>query len=232
MAKAKKPESAKKPKARKKAPNAKAMSVETLKITDLKPDKKNARKHTSRNLQAIKDSLSRFGQQKPIIIDAKNVVKAGNGTLEGAIALGWKTISCLRSNLKGKELTAFAIADNRTAELAEWDMEILAEQLSGLEDSDEDLFKSSGFNEGDLSLMLNDDDGASNNPDEEWRNMPEFKQEKMSYRSLIVHFRSQADFDEFIGLLKQEATDKTKFIWHPKAVNADNSTHEIVSEEV
>ena len=108
------------------------MLTELLPVAGLHLDPANARKHSSRNLEAVKASLARFGQQKPIVIDKDNIVRAGNGTLEAAKALGWEEISIVRSELIGPEMTAFAIADNRTAELAEWDMEALAKTLKAL----------------------------------------------------------------------------------------------------
>jgi ParB-like chromosome segregation protein Spo0J len=101
------------------------MQVETVDISSISPDPANARKHNERNLEAIKSSLRRFGQQKPIVVDSQNVVRAGNGTLAAAKELEWKTIAIVRSELPLVELTAFSIADNRTAELAEWDAEVL-----------------------------------------------------------------------------------------------------------
>ncbi len=106
------------------------MDIEHLPIADLSPDPANARRHGERNLDQIKASLRRFGQQKPIVVDAANVVRAGNGTLAAARALGWATIAAVRSGLAGADLSAYAIADNRTAELAEWDAEVLAATLA------------------------------------------------------------------------------------------------------
>jgi ParB-like chromosome segregation protein Spo0J len=97
------------------------MKLERIKVSDLFLDPSNVRKHSRRNLDAIKASLRKFGQQKPIVIDAKGIVLAGNGTLTAAQELGWTEISATRTELTGVEATAFAIADNRTAELAEWD---------------------------------------------------------------------------------------------------------------
>lgn len=62
------------------------------KVADLALDPANARKHSDKNLAAIKASLTRFGQQKPIVIDSSGVVRAGNGTLAAAKALGWAEI--------------------------------------------------------------------------------------------------------------------------------------------
>lgn len=106
------------------------MTVETVLIDSLSLDPANVREHGERNLEAIKASLRRFGQQKPIVVDSRAVVRAGNGTLEAAKALGWREIQIVRSDLPTTELTAYSIADNRTAELAEWDTEALAKLLS------------------------------------------------------------------------------------------------------
>lgn len=97
------------------------MKLTTTKITELSLDPSNVRKHSRRNLDAIKASLRKFGQQKPIVVDAKGIVLAGNGTLAAAKELGWTEIEITRTTLQGVEATAFAIADNRTAELAEWE---------------------------------------------------------------------------------------------------------------
>jgi ParB-like chromosome segregation protein Spo0J len=109
------------------------MKIEKMKISDLVFDSTNARKHSIKNLEAIKGSLHRWGQQKPIVVDAKNVIIAGNGTAMAAKDLGWSEIQCYRTKLEGYEAMAFAISDNRTAELADWDFDILKESINALE---------------------------------------------------------------------------------------------------
>jgi hypothetical protein len=121
------------------------MNIERVKIASLVGDPSNVRKHDQKNLDAIKGSLARFGQQKPIVVGANNVVIAGNGTVAAALSLGWVEISIVRSELIGPEATAFAIADNRTAELAEWDENALAQQLAAIQINDEDLARATGF---------------------------------------------------------------------------------------
>jgi ParB-like chromosome segregation protein Spo0J len=106
------------------------MTIESVAIDSLSPDPANPRKHGQRNLDAIAASLRRFGQQKPIVVDSHGMVRAGNGQLAAAKMLGWTEIRIVRSDLPPTELTAFAIADNRTAELAEWDAEVLSGILS------------------------------------------------------------------------------------------------------
>ena len=98
------------------------MIIETIAIDAIHADPDNVRIHSDRNLDAIKASLRRFGQQKPIVVDENlNIVRTGNGTLEAARALDWPTIEITRTTLKDFEAIAYAIADNRAAELAEWD---------------------------------------------------------------------------------------------------------------
>lgn len=130
------------------------MNVETVKIDSLTFDPANVRKHDEKNLAAIKASLNRFGQQKPIVVDASGVVRAGNGTLAAAKALGWKEIRIVRSSLAGSEATAYAIADNRTAELAEWDDDALAQTLAALQIEDDVLAMATGFDSSDIDAMI------------------------------------------------------------------------------
>lgn len=116
------------------------MKVKAVKIDTLALDSDNARKHSDRNLLAIKESLSRFGQRKPIVVRGSKVL-AGNGTLEAARALGWTEIQIAEAPDDWDEDTAkaYALADNRTAELAEWDESVLARQLLELEDAEWDI---------------------------------------------------------------------------------------------
>ena len=130
------------------------MKLTTTKITELSLDPSNVRKHGRKNLDAIKASLRKFGQQKPIVVDAKGIVLAGNGTLAAAQELGWTEIDIIRTQLEGVEATAFAIADNRTAELAEWE-DSLADVLKALAKADVDLAEL-GFDENALSKISSD----------------------------------------------------------------------------
>ena len=111
-----------------------------ISITDLSLDPKNARKHSARNLEAIAASLEKFGQRKPIVVH-RGVVLAGNGTLEAAKSLGWTEIDIAEvpDDWDNDTAKAYALADNRTAELAEWDESELAKQLLELQDADWDI---------------------------------------------------------------------------------------------
>lgn len=134
------------------------MKAERVPIDSVKLDPANVRRHGEKNLSAIKSSLSRFGQQKPIVVDADGIVRAGNGTWTAAKALGWKEITVVRTDLKGSEATAYAIADNRTGELAEWDEDALAQTLAALQIEDEELALDTGFDAKEIDALLAPDE--------------------------------------------------------------------------
>jgi ParB-like chromosome segregation protein Spo0J len=122
------------------------MKIETLRIADLTLDPNNARQHDAKNLKAIEGSLTQFGQRKPIVITEAGVIVAGNGTVTAAKSLGWETIDAVRvpADWTHDQVKAFALADNRTAELATWDIHVLDEQLWELEEFGTDV-KELGF---------------------------------------------------------------------------------------
>lgn len=101
-------------------------------IDQLEPLERNARKHGERSIKAIAKSLERFGQRKPCVALADGTVIAGNGTLTAATQLGWTHLAVSRFENEA-DAKAFAIADNRTAELSEWDDVELAEALKDVE---------------------------------------------------------------------------------------------------
>ena len=130
---------------------APALTYERVRVDSLSEDPANVRIHPERNLEAIKASLRASGQQKPIVVDRRGIVIAGNGTLRAARALGWEEIDIVRSNLEGPAAVAFSIADNRTAELAEWDVENLPKILAEL---GEEAAMDAGFSQAELAAML------------------------------------------------------------------------------
>lgn len=128
------------------------MKIIRLEVSKLSNDPANARKHNDRNIEAIIASLRRFGQQKPIVVDSSNVVRAGNGTLEAAKRIGWEHVDCVVTDLKSSDAVAYAIADNRTAELAEWDDATLAAELESLQA--DGLLEATGFSDEELNQLL------------------------------------------------------------------------------
>ncbi len=130
------------------------MEIVDRPLASLKFDPRNARKHGEKNLEAIKASLARFGQQKPIVVTPDGTVIAGNGTLAAAMALGWESVKAVTTTLAGSDLSAFGIADNRTGELAEWDDANLDALLADIAKDDRSLAIATGFDDADISARL------------------------------------------------------------------------------
>ena len=117
------------------------LKIESVPIEKLAFDPQNARKHSDVNLSAIAQSLKEFGQRKPIVVTEDNVIVAGNGTVEAARLLGMADVDVVRvpKSWSADQVKAFALADNRSAELAEWNPEVLSAQLLELEQAGFDI---------------------------------------------------------------------------------------------
>ena len=130
---------------------AEELQVVYVPIKELTHDPQNARKHDEKNLQSIIASLVEFGQRKPIVALPDGTVVAGNGTLEAATRLGWETIAVAYTPWDDEQKArAYAIADNRSGELASWDETILAATLQSL---DTDVLLATGFDTDDLAEL-------------------------------------------------------------------------------
>ncbi len=99
----------------------------TVLIDSLTHDPDNARLHPERNMEAIKTSLTTYGQLKPVVVRREGmVVMAGNGTMAAARELGWTEIAASVVDMTEAQAAGFGLADNRTAELASWDFEVVS----------------------------------------------------------------------------------------------------------
>lgn len=104
-------------------------------LASLNLDPANARLHGEKNLETLKTSLAQFGQRKPVVVQKDGmIVRAGNGTVRAARALGWTEIAAVIVDDDNATATQYAIADNRTAELAESDDAALASLLHGMDE--------------------------------------------------------------------------------------------------
>jgi len=123
-------------------------------ISTLTLDPTNARTHNRRNLEAIQTSLETFGQHQPIVVQEEGmIVRIGNGRLEAAKGLGWTKIAAVVVKESNVNAIARAIADNKTAELATWDFQILGDLFRGLEADSFDL-ATTGFADYEIEPLL------------------------------------------------------------------------------
>jgi ParB-like chromosome segregation protein Spo0J len=139
---------------------SKDLQVETVDISKLKHDPENARKHSDRQISMIEGSLREFGQRRPLICLPDYTVVAGNGTLKAARRLGWKAVSVTILPFSERDkVRAFAIADNRASDLADWDEDILLEALAEIDGSG--LLEAAGYYDtelDDLRALLDEND--------------------------------------------------------------------------
>jgi len=110
-----------------------------MKIKEIKPYPKNAKKHPKSQIEKIAQSIKRFGFNQPIVIDKNNVIVVGHGRYEAAKLLGLDDVPVVRvDNLSDKEVKAYRLADNKLNE-SEWDMDLALDELRGLSDDMIDL---------------------------------------------------------------------------------------------
>ena len=138
-------------------------AVEHLSMAALHKSPRNARRHSKPQVCLIARSIERFGFNNPILIDRDNVIVAGHGRYEAAQLLGLETVPTLRlEHLSPDEIRAYVLADNKLAERAGWDKEILAIELEYLTSLDIDLDVTvTGFEIGEIDVILGQatDDG-------------------------------------------------------------------------
>src|SRR5919112_5586033 len=108
----------------------KPMEVELMPVTRLKPYAGNARTHSRKQIRQIAKSIERFGFTNPVLISDEGEIVAGHGRVEAAKLLGRESVPAVRlSHLSAAERKAYVIADNKLAQNAGWDKELLAIEL-------------------------------------------------------------------------------------------------------
>ena len=147
-------------------------------IHQLKPNPHNARTHSKHQIRQIAESMREFGFTSPVIVDAENQIVAGHGRLAAAKLLGITTVPTIRlDGLTKEQIRAYVIADNKLAENAGWDMEILAIELQELFALDFQDITVTGFEISEIDQILEEAKAA---PEEELTPEPDFDQEPVT----------------------------------------------------
>ena len=109
-------------------------------IKELKPYKKNAKKHSKEQVEQIANSIKEFGFTQPVIIDKNNSVVAGHGRILGAKKAGLKQVPtvCLE-DLTEEQIKAYRLVDNKLNE-SEWDSDLLKQSLDEIAEMDMEVF--------------------------------------------------------------------------------------------
>jgi hypothetical protein len=138
--------------------------------------------------------------------------------LRAAKDLGWNQIDAvsLPEDWDYQKVKAYAIADNRTAELADWDIELLSSQLEELKEYGFDL-EDTGFDDFSLNNMVRVSESkekGSTDPYKEWIGMPDFESEdKNAAFRVVVRFKSEVDADDFFKIIDRP---KKSVLWWPE----------------
>jgi site-specific DNA-methyltransferase (adenine-specific) len=116
------------------------INIKYLQISELKEYENNPR-HNEKAVEAVAESIKQFGFKVPVIIDNDYIIVAGHTRVKAAALLGLETVPCIiADDLTPEQLKAFRLADNKTAELAEWNFEALEKELAELTEFDMSLF--------------------------------------------------------------------------------------------
>lgn len=133
------------------------MKVDSIKISEIKPYGKNAKKHPQAQIEQIANSIKEFGFLQPVVVDKNNNLIVGHGRVEAAKLLGLEEVpTVLASDLTKEQVKAYRLADNKLNE-SDWDMAFVLEELNDLS---KDLVSLTGFDIGKLPISFEpiDDD--------------------------------------------------------------------------
>lgn len=112
------------------------MNIVEKKLKEIKPYEKNARKNDDA-VKYVAESIKQFGFKQPIVIDKDNVIIAGHTRYKASKELGLKVVPCvIADDLTEEQIKAYRLADNKVAEFADWDIDLLGEELTGILDID------------------------------------------------------------------------------------------------
>ena len=109
--------------------------IEIIPISDIQLNPRNAKTHPERQIALLQENIVKFGFTNPLLVDEDNKLIAGHARYEAARRAGLQELPVIRlTHLTATQKRALAIADNKLAELGEWDLEILSEELTSLFD--------------------------------------------------------------------------------------------------
>src|ERR1700694_2142281 len=137
------------------------LAIKYVSPDDLRPYAGNARTHSKKQIRQIADSIQRFGFANPVLVSEDGEVVAGHGRLAAAKLLSLASVPVVvLADMTVADRRAYLIADNKLAELAGWDRDILAIELQFLQDVQFDDIEVTGFSLGEIDMILDEDQKA------------------------------------------------------------------------
>jgi ParB-like nuclease domain len=181
------------------------LAVGYRKTGELKPYQANARTHSKAQIRKIAESIRSFGFTNPVLIDAQDRIVAGHGRVQAAKLLKMTTVPTIRlESLTPAQVRAYVLADNRLAEDAGWDQEILKIELQNIILESEIDVSLTGFEIGEIDLIIGQ--VGDSDPDDE---ISEVREEAVSrpgdlwllgpHRLYCGDARSEASFSTLMG---------------------------------
>jgi DNA modification methylase len=157
---------------KKHAPCATDLKIEQIDIDQLTPSRNNPRTHSKKQIRQIAASIEAFGFTNPILIDAGNLILAGHGRLEAARFLNLSTVPVIRLHqMTEAQKRAYILADNKLAENAGWNNDLLAIELQYLSEIDLDFdVLLTGFETGEIDFII---EGLNDGSGDEAEELPE-----------------------------------------------------------
>ena len=167
------------------------MEVRNVSVKDIIPYENNPRKNEDA-IQVVMNSIREFGIKQPLVIDENNVIVVGHTRFAAAKKLGYTEVPCvIASDLTEDQINAYRIADNRTAEYASWDVELLNNQLANILTVDMEMF---GFD-------LNADEQVKKK-EEEKGEVPFTEVLGEEHNYLVLYFDNEVDWLQLQSLLE------------------------------
>jgi hypothetical protein len=173
-----------------------ASQIQTVKVSRLKPYERNAKIHSRDQVERIAQSIKEFGFLAPCVIDENYNILAGHGRVQAAQMLGLESVPCVFcEGLTEEQKKAYILADNRLTELGDWDLDLVKEELEGLDALDFDI-NLTGFNL-DLDFSDNDEDFEEMKKDfEERMAAGELSEDSEEYQSFLEKFEAKKTTDD------------------------------------
>src|SRR5436305_1669955 len=205
------------------------MNVEYTLARELRPYPNNARTHSKKQVRQIAKSIKRFGFCNPVLVDDQNQIVAGHGRVEAAKLLGLQAVPTMRlSHLSETDKSAYILADNKLAEKAVWDKEILAIELQGLIDLDVEI-ELTGFETAEVDVILDESREKSADPNAPEDDVPPLSGIVVSRRSdlwvlgqhrlLCGDARNSVDYDALLD------GDRAEFVFTDPPYNVQIDGH-------
>jgi len=186
-------------------------------ISQLRINPKNPNTHTEDQIVLLAKILQVQGWRSPIVVSKRSdLIIKGHGRLEAAKLANFTQVPVDYQDYESEEAEiSDLIADNRIAELSDFNNQALKDLIEQLDTGDNDL-DLTGFDLPNLEMLMSQFHQDTVDEDGEYTNMPTFENDDNVHRKIIVSFESDADVDAFANKLQiDRITDKTISMWFP-----------------